>query len=405
MAKVGIMGGTFDPIHQGHVKIAQAAYEQYNLDYVLFIPAGDPAHKKDKHVANAKDRLRMVQIAIRDYQHFIASDIEIMRQGFTYTLDTLKALHEQNKEDELYFIIGADSLFTIESWYHVDEVLAQCIMLVADRDDVPLKEFQQQIQYINKKYNADVRPLKTPMMHISSTDIRNALNDNQLDQEDVVEQTLLDMNVVQYIMEHQLYLQNGSSTITMEEQITSIKKKLKKKLVKDRYKHTLGVANTCVSLAMSIGYDYNKAYLAGLLHDCAKCIEDSEQLAKCEKYGLEISDIERISPYLLHAKLGAYLAEHKYNIHDEEILSAIRCHTTGKPAMTELELIVFIADYIEPNRYKAANLKEIRMLAYKDLEKCAYKILSDTLDYLKKKGAPIDTMTEKTYKYYKKKGV
>lgn len=182
---------------------------------------------------------------------------------------------------------------------------------------------------------------------------------------------------------------------------TAIKKKLKKLLTKERYAHTLRVANTCVSLAMSIGLDMEEAYLAGLLHDCAKCIPDEEQILKCEKHGIEITDIERISPYLLHAKLGAYEAAETFGVKQEQILSAICCHTTGKPEMTDLEMILFVADYIEPGRRKARNLKQIRMTAFHDLRQAVYMILKDTLAYLKSKGNPIDDMTEQSYEYYR----
>ncbi|MGN0515307.1 MAG: bis(5'-nucleosyl)-tetraphosphatase (symmetrical) YqeK [Lachnospiraceae bacterium] len=185
------------------------------------------------------------------------------------------------------------------------------------------------------------------------------------------------------------------------EQERLIKKKLKKRLTKDRYIHTLGVANTCVSLAMSLGTDLDRAYMAGLLHDCAKCIPDDEKIAKCERHNIEIADIERKSPYLLHTKLGAHIALNKFGVTDEEILSAILCHTTGKPEMTELELILFVADYIEPGRDRAPRLKEIRMEAFRDIKHAAYMILKDTLSYLEQKGNPIDDMTVKTFNYYK----
>lgn len=190
-------------------------------------------------------------------------------------------------------------------------------------------------------------------------------------------------------------------TTLSNEQLHDIKKDLKKKLTSDRYIHTMGVAHTCEALAMSIGYDIKKAYIAGLLHDCAKCIPDAKKIKKCEKNNIFISDIERESPYLLHAKLGSFIAEKKYGISDSDILSAIECHTTGKPDMNELEMILFVADYIEPNRDKAPNLTEIRKEAFRDLKHAVYHILSDTLSYLKDKGCPIDDMTEKTFNYYR----
>lgn len=189
----------------------------------------------------------------------------------------------------------------------------------------------------------------------------------------------------------------------MDYQVGSeLKEKLKELLTPQRYEHTLGVANTCVCLAMSRGLELEDAYIAGLLHDCAKCIPDDEKIAACEKHGIEISDIERKSPCLLHAKLGAYEAEHQFGVTQKDILSAICCHTTGKPKMNDLEMILFVADYIEPGRTKAHRLKKIRMTAFCDLEHAVYMILKDTLTYLKRTGKPMDRMTEKSYEYYKK---
>ncbi len=179
-----------------------------------------------------------------------------------------------------------------------------------------------------------------------------------------------------------------------------LEKQLKKKLDGDRYTHTLGVAYTSACLAMRCGYSVEKAYLAGLLHDCAKCIDNEKKLELCAKHHIEVSDIERENPFLLHAKLGSFLAKDKYDVEDEEIISAIRWHTTGHPAMTLLEKIVFVADYIEPNRKKQPNLDEVREICFADLDKGLKRILADTLEYLQAKKDSIDEMTQKTYDYY-----
>lgn len=185
--------------------------------------------------------------------------------------------------------------------------------------------------------------------------------------------------------------------------LDKIRKKLKKKLNSHRYRHTLGVMYTCAALAMAYGEDLQKAQLAGLLHDCAKCIPDEEQLKRCKKHKIPISPLEKETPFLLHAKLGAYFAQKKYGVKDSETLSAIRCHTTGKPAMTVLEQIVFVADYIEPLRDTAPNLTEIRRLAFQDLDRCTYQILKDTLTYLGQTPGKIDPATKKAYEYYRER--
>lgn len=185
-----------------------------------------------------------------------------------------------------------------------------------------------------------------------------------------------------------------------EMDLKDIKKKVKKSIDKQRYDHTKGVMYTAGCLAMANEYPIDKAMLAGLLHDCAKCIPEHTKIKMCEKYNLEISEIERKNPSLLHAKLGAYLAKDKYDIEDEEILMAIRSHTTGRPGMSLLEKIVYIADYMEPGRKELPNMMDVRHLAFEDIDKCLYRILRDSLVYLKAQDMPIDQTTEETYQYY-----
>ena len=147
--------------------------------------------------------------------------------------------------------------------------------------------------------------------------------------------------------------------------------------------------------------DIEKAMIAGLLHDCAKCLSADKKIKLCEKYELSISDVERKNPGLLHAKLGAFLASQKYHIQDTEIIDAIANHTTGRPDMTKLDKIIYIADFIEPHRLEIPNLDSIRHLAFIDLDECLYTIVTATLHYLNGKGEVIDNLTEQTYSYYK----
>jgi predicted HD superfamily hydrolase involved in NAD metabolism len=185
-----------------------------------------------------------------------------------------------------------------------------------------------------------------------------------------------------------------------KEAFKKIKKTLKKKLDKERYQHTLGVASTAVCLAMRYEVDLETARLAGMLHDCAKCIPDTKKYQLCDQYGLTLSASEQENPSLLHAKLGPYIARDRYNIDQQEILDAITWHTTGKADMTVLEKIIFIADYIEPGRTKQANLAQIRKMAFIDLDETMYLITRDTLDYLSSTPGAIDQNTQAAYDYY-----
>lgn len=183
--------------------------------------------------------------------------------------------------------------------------------------------------------------------------------------------------------------------------IDKMKKRVQSHLDKDRYEHTTGVMYTAAALAMRYQVDIEKALVAGLLHDCAKCLSSDKKIKLCEKYNLEITESERKNPGLLHAKLGAYIAATKYDVKDQEIIDAITYHTTGRPNMTLLDKIVYIADYLEPNRCEAPNLDKVRALAFVDIDECLYVILRDSLAYLQTKSEVIDSMTENTYLYYK----
>ncbi len=183
--------------------------------------------------------------------------------------------------------------------------------------------------------------------------------------------------------------------------IKKIRKSMEKNLDAKRFEHTLGVAYTASALAMCYDVDINKAQTAGLLHDCAKCLSDEKKLSICKKHNIQISKIENRNPFLLHAKAGSYIAMNKFNIHDQDIINAILNHTTGRPEMSTLEKIIYISDYIEPGRKQAPNLKEVRKLAFQDLDVALLKILEDTLQYLKESGSEMDPMTQETYDYYK----
>lgn len=186
-----------------------------------------------------------------------------------------------------------------------------------------------------------------------------------------------------------------------EYDFVKMQKKLEKYLDEDRFQHTLGVMYTSTALAMAHGCDMKTAQAAGLLHDCAKCIPNKKKLKMCESNKIPVSEFEKTHPFLLHAKLGAFVAEDKYGVRDREVLSAIMYHTTGKPEMSLLEKIIYIADYIEPGRDKAPNLSRIRQLAFQDLDECMYEILKDTLAYLEENPKDVDMATKDAFLYYK----
>ena len=181
------------------------------------------------------------------------------------------------------------------------------------------------------------------------------------------------------------------------------RKEMQDALKSDRFDHTLGVAYTAANMAAIFDADNQEALIAGYLHDCAKNLDHEDQIRICKKNGVEITEVERRNPSLIHAKAGMCLARTKYGIEDEEILNAIRWHTTGHPGMTTLEKIVFIADFIEPNRKPLEHMDIIRKEAFRDLDACMLLILRDTLNYLKNIDKECDSMTQDTYEYYLRK--
>lgn len=398
MKKIGILGGTFNPIHNGHLNIADAARKHFDLDEIWFLPAGIPPHKNIANEIDPRERLEMVQCAIRNVPHFKLCDIEISKKTPCYSWETLETLYNiHHKDTTFYFIIGEDSFFSFEHWVHPERICRYCKVIVAGR---PMKSRESEVSFKNHILNYQnifhTEFLRVPVeeMDISSSMLRSYYESGEND----LAAKYLPQTVHNYIIERQLY-----EPIPTMEQIASIQKELKKELKHDRYEHTMGVMYTAANLAFSQKYPPTKAMMAGLLHDCAKCMSDEERLSICKENDIEVRPIEIQHPHLLHGKVGAYLAKTKYGICDPQILRAIAVHTTGVPEMSLLDKIIYIADYIEPNRYKATNLSAVRELAYKDLDACLLRILKDTIEYLQSDTDSMDPLTLETYAYYCRK--
>lgn len=200
--KVGIMGGTFNPIHLGHLIIAEAAYEAYDLDEVLFVPSGHSYMKDQSEILSAKTRVHMTGLAIEDNPHFALSTIEIDRDGNSYSYETLETLRKQNPNTEYYFLVGSDTLFALETWKHPEILLPSCTILVAVRNDVPMEEMQKHAEYLEKKFGGCIKLLTTPNIEISSTDIRRRLAENR----DI--KYFVPDSVLQFIHKNSLYKKN-----------------------------------------------------------------------------------------------------------------------------------------------------------------------------------------------------
>jgi len=407
--RVGILGGTFDPIHQGHLILAREALTAFRLEQVILMPSGHSYFKdtREQQVTPARQRLEMTRLAAMGEPGMSVSDLEVNREGNTYTCETLKELCKAHPDTDYFFIVGADTICAMRKWYHPEEIFSRCTILTAVREDqVDGDLLQEEIRSLRKDFGAQIEMLPVLNIGISSTDIRSRVSENRN------LKYLIPAAVEAYIRENALYSavknekvdqpgQSNNLYLTHSENRLQILRMLEQSLPYRRFLHTIGVADLCCALAARYGADQLKADTAGLLHDCAKHLPHEDMARICIENGVEISEAERKNPELLHAKCGVILARDLYGITDDEILSAIRYHSTGRPAMTMLEKILYISDYIEPNRYKIRDLEEVRRLAFEDLDSALLRILSDTLSYLNQGKKILDNMTVKTYDYYK----
>lgn len=407
MEKIGIMGGTFNPIHLSHIMIAGRALEYLKLDKILFMPSKLPAHKDNDELVSEKDRNAMVKMAIKDYPGFEFSDYEMKRDGYTYTADTIEHLTHENPDVRYYFILGGDSLAQFEKWHKPEYILEHCALVCAPRisDAVGLKgnneEFIKIAKHLVEKFTRkrdngsvfvpEIHFIPGPLVSISSSDVRNYIKCG------MSITGMVPAGVDGYIAENGLYT---------DAFFESIKQDLQKTLTPKRYKHVINVAETAFKLALSYGVDPVKAYTAGLLHDCAKFYSDEEILKEAEKYGIVPEPAELATPCnLLHSKVGSFIAAEKYCIEERDILDAIYYHTTGRPGMSILEEIIYAADILEPGRDMAytPSLDILRSEASYDLDMVVYQLLENVVPYLKEKCKDsICTMTLDTYEYYKK---
>ncbi len=380
--RIGIMGGTFDPIHLGHIEMAKAAMAEAKLDRVLMIPTGNPPHKKD--IAPAEDRWKMLCAACAQEPLLEPSRVELDRSGVIYTVDTLSILKEQYPKADLFYIIGADTLMELEHWRAAAQVLSMCTFLVCPRawNHTPAQVRDQHKRLCD--IGASIIMLTMEPMDASSTAIREDLAHGR-------PTPALPVPVREYCGVKGLYGMTGRMA-----QADEWMDKLFAALTVKRFAHTLAVAHTARQLARVHQLDAHKAEVAGLLHDCAKCLplKDMQDISRLHKLTGDETLIE--SGNLLHSVTGAYLAAAEYGITDPEILRAIACHTTGKPQMTRLDMAVYLADKIEPTRADYPLLNKVRLLAQLSLEKALLCSMEGTTKYVKKGGKALHPTTLET---------
>lgn len=368
--RIGIMGGTLDPVHNGHLQIAQAVREACSLDSILLLPAGDPPHKKRK--SGKFDRLEMAKRVVAGQPHMSVSDIEVLREGTTYTVDTLCQLHAMDPDVEWVYIIGADTVNVVHHWRNFPEVAQMCSFAAVSRPGFEDDELRIQARKLSEEYGALICFLNVSGPDISSTEIRNAVAQGRSIDE------MVPKSVAEYIREKGLYLCDYSWD--------ELEQKLALKLAYGRYRHTLGVAETAVRLASRNGVDPQHARLAALLHDCAKNMPTQEMI-DLVRVGVPDADEEELhTEPVLHAPAGMIVARRDYGVKNPAILSAIRRHTLGDADMTPLETLIFVSDFIEPGRKPFEGLDEVRQMAETDLYAAARMCVRLSNEFIVRRG-------------------
>ena len=394
---IGIYGGTFDPPHAGHIAAAQAAMEALHLDKLLLIPDAQPPHKQlPQGSATPQQRYDMTVLATASLGKLAeVSDMELRRAGVSYTADTLAALRAQYPEDTLYLLMGSDMFLSLHTWRRPADIVALAHIAPFSREtEDESAAFDAQKAYLEQHFAAQVTVIPNPqVVEVSSTEIRARLARGQGGE-------LLPPPVWGYIQRERLYGTRTDLTHLTPEALRPIALSY---LKPKRMPHVLGTEQEAVRLAEKYGADVTKARIAALLHDCTKKLDMDEQLALCRQYAIPLDELEQKALKLLHSKTGAAIARDVFAV-DDEIYNAILYHTTGKPDMTLLEKIIYLADYIEPTR-DFPGVETLRRTVYEDLDRGLLLGLTMTIDEMEEMGNPVHHMTRDARDYLLKRGI
>ncbi len=379
--RIGIMGGSFNPIHERHLAIAACALAEARLDRILFLPTGNPPHKNVEMLADAGHRLEMARLATLRTPGFSVSRMEIDRQGVIYTVDTLTLLHRQMPDAEFFYLIGEDTLLDLPNWRTPDRVFALCTFLVSRRTtaDASAHPLVPQLQARGAKFQF----LSLPPLAISATEIRNHLTAGD-------EPVGLPPAVHAYIRIMGLY---GLAPILS--QPVPMYAHLRESLSERRLLHSLLVAYTARWLARAHGLNEAQCQLAGILHDCAKCMPLATLQRIAREHRLLLDKEIFANEALLHGPVGAVVAETDYGVTDPGVLAAIRCHTTGRVGMLPIDMVLYLADKIEPGRRNYPGLNELRTLAQNNLVAAMLSSMRMTQQYVSHQKAPLHPATQR----------
>ena len=386
--KLAIYGGSFNPPHLGHAAAIRAVLDAIRPDELRVIPAATPPHKKlPAGSPSAAERLRLAEMAFGNIPGVTVSDMELKREGKSYTADTVRALRRENPGATLYLIIGTDMLETFAEWHDFRFILRSVTLVALAREIGELDAVRDAASRLRRDCGARVRVLSAKPLPVSSTQLRMLLPMRH-------GREFLNDAVYAAIIRKRLYQAQPDFDWLREQSYPMLKPR--------RVAHVWGCEHEARKLAERWGADADLAAEAGILHDITKKFELSEQLLLSEKYGIINDTIELSNLKLLHAKTGACMARDLYGVPDA-IYQAIRWHTTGRPDMSLLEKIIYLADYIEPTR-DFEGVEPLRALAYADLDRAMLLGLEMSLDELREKGVEPHPNTADALEWYRKQG-
>lgn len=372
--RIGIYGGTYSPPHIGHLRAAEYAMEACKLDRLLLIPTGVSPHKAMSAGASSADRLEMLRLSAAQIEKTEVSDIEILREGRSYTVDTLGTIREENPGAELVLLMGTDMFTSFLTWKDPARIMELATLAVFCRGERGEQERIDAQKATLEAMGARIELVHNPVTAISSTDLRRMLVFGCAD-------PFLMPGVGDYIREKGLYgTGKDRKNLSMEE----LEQEVIALLNPNRVAHVLGCRDCAVELAKLYGENEVDAARAGLLHDITKAIDGPLQLTLCAEYGIVLDTFSRSFPKTLHALTGSLVAQRIFG-ENENVVRAICHHTTGRANMTRLEKIIYIADYVERNR-NFPGVEDMRAMAYTDLDKAVLMGLQSAVAHVRRQG-------------------
>ena len=382
--KIALFGGSFNPPHRGHVEAAKSVMRTVKPDRLMIMPTCVSPHKMmAADTPSPEVRLELCRLAFAEIPQAEVCDLEIRRQGKSYTADTLLELRSQYPNAELVFVMGTDMILSLETWSRpqlIMELAELAVLLRGVEEDVQVRDH---IDYLRRTYQARVTLLEAGVVPAASTDVREELKQAR-------GRELLPDEMYAYVVKHRLY---GARA-----ELSWLREKAHAMLKPRRVPHVIGCEQEAIRLARRWGEDEYNAAAAGILHDITKKLSTEEQLILCRKYGIIIDTSVAGFDKTLHQITGAAVAYDQFGVCDA-IRDAIRWHTTGKPNMTALEKIIYLADYIEPNRC-FDGVTHMRTLSYESLDAAMAEGLRMTMEDLSSKNAPILEISRSAYDWF-----